>query len=524
MTTLQSWLRTTIIDPALHILGYGVGFVSVLVAGTATVRALVQASNIALPNEIPDPGSLTEMYRRGYIDGGTASSLMLRHGYDADTTKSLLALSQNLLSVPDLLNLRYKGVISDAAYASYAAQLGVSAEQSAQYLKVFEQRLDVLTVMSAWRRGFFTEGGQPDYFQDLAAQGWTPDRIDLLKKATSFIPPPTDVIRFLMRDVFIPEFVTTYGMAQEYPTDADAYFAKIGIDHDTALLYWEAHWELPSISQGYELYQRGQIKEDDLRRLLRAQGVEPYWRDPLIAISYNPITRVDIRRLHLYGTVKTEDLPGLYKQIGYSPANAQLLADFTVTYNAAHPASDTVAAAKVPAQYHGITESVVVDSYIEGILSKDEATAYLADINIPGPVASFILAHADYKVHQQELKDEIEIIKDSYLAGQGTLQQALSALGGLGLDDAAQAKAIAGIMRARRAQKSLPTKAELLKLYGAKVITARQYVNELRNLGYADTYIGWYLQEGGMSADEAAQTLTLEQEFGTLTAYEPPAQ
>ena len=82
---------------------------------------------------------------------------------------------------------------------------------------------------------------------------------------------------------------------------------------------------LPSIGQGFEMLHRRVIEDADLDLLLRALDVMPFWREKLKDISYNPLTRVDVRRMHRIGVLEEEGVFNAYLDVGYNEENAQLM-------------------------------------------------------------------------------------------------------------------------------------------------------------------------------------------------------
>src|SRR5262249_46554956 len=156
-----------------------------------------------------------------------------------------------------------------------------------------------------------------------------------------------------------------------------------------------AHWELPSLSQAYEMYHRVSsspganpgdpvnlsdgstvyrgLSSDDLRRLQRAQGVEPFWRDKQLAITFNPLTRVDIRRMHKTGVLADAELEAQYLNLGYSLDNAVRLAQFTINLNKQEVATD------IEPWRSGIRGHVVT-AFEQGVLSADIAKQSLSNL------------------------------------------------------------------------------------------------------------------------------------------------
>lgn len=273
-------------------------------------------------------------------------------------------------------------------------------------------------VMAAFWRGAITEQQRDDY---LAALGFDDAERKAIVTAMANIPNVSDVLRFLVRDVFIPEFVEAFGMDKEYPQDADVWAAKLGIPHEVMQMHWRAHWELPSVSQGYEMFQRSKIDETALRRLLRAQGVEPYWRDPLIAISYQPLPRVQLRQMDSVGAITDAQLLRGYLDLGYSPEQAQMQFDFTKKYNS------RVRKKELADLTDGL-KSRVVSAVMNATLTETEGTQLLKEIGYAEEEITAFLAEARLLRQEAISKKVADLIGKLYVEGHRTEAEARTAL------------------------------------------------------------------------------------------------
>ena len=175
-------------------------------------------------------------------------------------------------------------------------------------------RLDPGEVITAWRRD---PAAYNKYFSDLVDQGWSPERIDALKYITEIIPGVQDLVRMSVREAFSPEIAEKLGQYHDPPTLVYPWAEKLGLSKEWVDRYWAAHWELPSAGQGFELLHRGIITEDELKMLLRALDVMPYWRDKLVQVSWNIPTRVDVRRFWDMRTIDEARLREIYTGLGY---------------------------------------------------------------------------------------------------------------------------------------------------------------------------------------------------------------
>jgi len=175
-------------------------------------------------------------------------------------------------------------------------------------------RMDPGSIITAWRRD---KGKYAFLLDDLDEQGWSETKIEALKFLTEIIPGVSDLIRMSVREAFSPEIAEKFGQYQDPPVAVYPWAEKLGLSKEWVNRYWAAHWELPSAGQGFELLHRGIIDDDTLNMLLRALDVMPYWREKLIAMSWEMPTRVDVRRFWEYGTIDEKRLREVYTAIGY---------------------------------------------------------------------------------------------------------------------------------------------------------------------------------------------------------------
>jgi len=220
-----------------------------------------QMTFLLAPNRIPTEADLIEMRWRNIIDRDTYIHTMRRHGFDADKAERIYTSSENLLTATELVSAKWRGIIT------------------------------------------------PDeFYQHMEKRRFTKDLADKFVKISEFIPSPTDMIRFAVREVFTPAIVEKYKMDEDFPKEFVAWFEKVGGTEEMAKFFWRAHWELPSVTQGYEMLHRGIINMDDLKTLMRTLDINPFWRDKLIEISYLPFTRVDVRRMFRFGVLDYEEV------------------------------------------------------------------------------------------------------------------------------------------------------------------------------------------------------------------------
>jgi hypothetical protein len=228
-------------------------------------------------------------------------------------------------AIPDigtLVNMYNQGMLSDADYENLGKSQGFSPEWTHMFSESLKQYLTGYEYVTAYRRGVIDEQTLNERLQTLRVDAF---ERSILMKITEYFPTPADLVTFAVREVYSPDIVERFGQKQDLPDKFIEEAAKAGLNAEQATNYWAAHWDLPSISQGFEMFHRGVIEEKDLDTLLRALDVMPFWRESLKKIAYNPLTRVDVRRMYSVGVIDREGVKRSYLDIGYDEEKAELM-------------------------------------------------------------------------------------------------------------------------------------------------------------------------------------------------------
>jgi len=183
------------------------------------------------------------------------------------------------------------------------------------------------------------------------------------------------------------------------PTSFAENAAKIGLSDEWSRNYWAAHWTLPSIMQGFTMMHRRVISQADLQMLLKAQDIMPFWRDKLVDISFNPLTRVDVRRMHDTGVLNRRQVFDAYLDVGFNQENAERMTEFTIRYNA-----DDIEGSG--GKLKELTRSVIQSAYKKGVISHVDALARLQELGYGIPDSQLLLDLLDYEEQLDLLPDE----------------------------------------------------------------------------------------------------------------------
>ena len=463
--------------------------------------------------------------------------------YSQNITKLLMEdVRPTSLQSPDILKAFIRKTLSEDKTHELLGKLGFEDDLIRLLKSNSTILLDVNEVKNLFLRGLIDE---TIHDTKLSKLGFRDDDIEHFKHLYFATPPANDLIRMAVREVFTPQTVQTYGMNQDFPDDFAKYGKEVGLDEKWSRAYWAAHWELPSPTMGFEMFHRGIINDAQVKDLLKSLDVMPYWRDKLVQLSYNPVTRVDVRRLYQTGVITIGDVEKRYRDIGYSPTDAKLLARWTEIDSS--PENDTTEQeikalsksvietaykkgvisveqakqsfrdlgykdsdveiiiaiadlAKISAEDKDLSlaqeekaHKYIVDAYKRRTISNDEARAQLLDLGISSNDIDIELSFADYEYQLSVKTSIVNKIQDMFLSNtidDVELTTYLS-INGFNIKEINQILDELIVLKTLRDRK--PTKADFDKFLAAGVIGQEEYVYELRGLGFADKYIEMYI-------------------------------
>jgi len=365
-----------------------------------------------------------------------------------DPAPIVLAGAFGLLLLMMLINYGFQ--ISTQTFVTPMALPYLQATQA----RVGAELLTIGVVQEALNRGFIDEATADDH---LSRMGYSGSAKKALLELRNLLPGPSDLIHMAVREVFNPKLREELTLDAEFPDAFLPWARKLGYSEEWARNYWADHWDLPSPSQGYEMLHRGEIEMPQLVDLIKALDYAPVWRDKLINIAYNPITRVDLRRLYKNKIITEEEVFKGYKAQGYNDENARYLTDFTKQFYSPDDKSQLDDMADLAA-------STFRTAYRRHVISRDEALDKIVDAGYTEEVADFLLAIDDAQLALNPTTESgvavrdltVPIIRTAYAEkfwDRARAQQELEALGYLAweadlllqLEDLAQQRELAGL-------------------------------------------------------------------------------
>lgn len=231
------------------IVGFAVGQAAAD-ATRPTFELIRQESWHGNPNRVISPQTLAMLVAHGIADFNSAAEHAQREGYDA---QSFRAMVEGQLEPPPLGS-----------------------------------------ALEALRRELITE---PQYRHALTKAGIETQYHDAMVTLRQALPSPSELILMAVREVFDPAQRSALDLDAEYPEALTEQGARLGFSLSTMRNIWAAHWQLPSYSQGVEMFFRGEIGLQQFTGLLKALDYAPTWRGPLLEIARRIPTVPDFTRM-----------------------------------------------------------------------------------------------------------------------------------------------------------------------------------------------------------------------------------
>jgi hypothetical protein len=466
------------------------------------VKRLIEASV-----RLPDRADLDRLLFAGRIKESEYKTHLKHAGYD-DQTANLLASWPWQPAPLDLLRRAvHFGVMDPAQAANKAKHGGMNPEDARTFSDVLYDPLPLDALTDLYRREVIDKS---KVIEEFKKHGFAAGDATALEGLAWQLPGIGDLIRLAVREAFTPDVIAKFGHDQELPPDAVTWGKKIGLAEEWVKRYWYAHWVLPDATQGYEMLHRTkrasanvpglenlklpqkvdtQLSEDDLKLLLKVLDISPFWRDRFVAMSYQPIERVDIRRAYQAGIVDETEVYLTYRDLGYDDRASKIMTAWThEEYTPRH--LDLIRDKVADALERGSMDAKTAKSILTGTCKFRAATAdFLIELSLFN--------------RQKALKElSTTVIKDLLEKGAITESEARDRLAALryGPDEInlilaewAIKKSGNAATAARKDKK--PTLADLRGFLKAGIIDYATFMDEVSGLGYKDEYVYWYTAE-----------------------------
>ena len=413
---------------------------------------------------------------------GQVRHIMTRVDYEANEEEPL-----NLVNPETVITGIIKRYLDAKTGDGILDKLGISLEARTALIAAIKKLPGESVLIENYYRENITA---KELMTELSRLGYDTDSQDMISNILDVIPPVQDIIRMAVREAFTPELVQKFGYMDDFPKEFEKEGKKHGYTKDWLMKYWVAHWILPSPQMVFEMLHRGLIDDETVDVYLRAADYPPYWRKAMKGISYQPLTRVDVRRMYRIGTF--DDIQGMtaddavikaYKDLGYSDYNAKLMLKFTKEYEGD--------------ENKKLTEAKITKLFRLQMITESKARELLRKLNYRDEYIDFIIDLVEYEQEDAILDALLNNLHDLYILGRYSkveVRAELAKEATLPVDTNILFK----IWDYEKASiKKLPTRADVIRWVKLGVISVKEGETRLYELGYSDKDAKNYLKEIG---------------------------
>lgn len=435
------------------------------------------------------------------------------------------------MSLEQLLYCYYSGIITKDDWNKLASKFRVKGDNLRPLMDVTYAKFDLGIIINNYNRGSWDKNETISRIRKFTGC-YEEHAVDILDNSR-FLPPPGDLLRFAVRDVYDKDAIARLGLDQEYDLIKDIIpwakaqgigEATIHDGHDKPITrdilkdYWLAHWQLMSPTQGYEalhmlrpsrMGRYASIVPDlkpfdfgELNYLLKANDYVPEQRKWLAAISYGHFQKRDLRNIYNEDLISDDELKEQLLDTGLIPDDANVLAQWYKETKDKKKKDDKLKEAK---QKYGKVYSELLKAYEIGSISRAEAIErgiyYIPDEElVTGDINAI-----DIRINSTRVKYFVKMVKDEFFLGLYTPQEAYVQLVAGGLTDLRSNQYVIlwqrQLSRPRRLA-SVNTVVDWLKRGIIGFDDARSRLNNL-GLSNADTLL--YLESANMDIQKAIQ-------------------
>ena len=433
-----------VIGPALLGVGF---FLFSFLGGTGPVaRTIDFSSNRLIPNQIADPSLLTEMRWRRIIEEEEYKESMSKHGFNDIRTDNIFNSQQTLLGISELITAFRRKVIEGDEFFRGMKRLKVPEETTSKFLKI-----------------------------------------------TEFRPGPTDLVRFAVREAFTPEIVEKFELDADFPEEVLPRAGEVGIREEDMKLFWRAHWELPSIGLGTEMFHRLarvedpniKVSEEDFDLLLRTRDVMTFWRDRIKAVAFTLPTRIDIRRMFRDTHINEEEMFELYRQRGYNKLNAGRMTALAKSF--------------YKDEDRQLSRALITKAFKVGERERKDAVESMQGLGFSEEDAELIIKLEEISQSDKELDDKIDTFQTLFIEGIIVEAEFAKQLDELNLSANRKRLLITQSLDKKAKRIRLPTKGDIQAFLQKQIITKEVGLDMLREIGTREIDLGRYLQLWGVA-------------------------
>lgn len=391
---------------------------------------------------------------------------------------------------------------AETAVNAWLDRLGIPEEQQLYLKGVMRQFPSVIETLTLLNRKVITTS---QAYTILQTHGFTEADADKILELRFYYPSPTDWASLAGREAFEEDQIATFGLDSGFDKIDPATYERAGMTRETARWLWVAHWTNVSPQQFFEMIHRkardgqgGTWTVDDIPAYVRLADINPTFGQGLEDISYNPYTRVDVRRMFQDGILEEADLKEAYMDLGYDDDKAKKMADWTKAYAERNQRS--------------LTRTQIEQMFNLRQIDRIQLAIMLELIGYSEEQAESISLLAEGKREEKRLRSFIRRAEYEYKRQLKTSIEVSRTL----IDEDIEPAQIGGLLQEwdneAVYEQALPSKEDLFNWLAGPDFSQEQFRDGMRALRYTDENIDLYLQDQGARLSKTDILRLMDQE------------
>ena len=418
-----------------------------------------------------------ELYKRGLITLTVLRLYANKLGFNTSETDNLVNLYKKYLSLSDYIQLNYRGVIDNKSLLSYANKEGYNELEMNNLKELYKKYLSLTDYIQLNRRELITDESLTDYSNKL---GFTDIELKNQGKLTEYYPSTSDLVSFAVREAFeSDEKLFIHGL-NAIPKPFSEYGKKIGLDESWIKKFWHSHWRLLGVDQILEAFHRGFIQRNVLLDYLRRLDYTERDRETILSMSYNLLTRVDVRRIFQNGLMSSQEVFDYYGTLGFSEKDKTLM---------------TSLAKQVRFIDMKDLRKLYIDEFEAGLSTESEVKENLRSTGLDVDEITLYLGVSD-KVRELEFTTELKNqLTQRFYEGIIDFDELVVQLRELGVSNRELRRIEKNAVLFDFRKTKLPTIAELKRYLKKDIINLVKFVYYALRIGYSSEHIGFILTD-----------------------------
>jgi len=212
--------------------------------------------------------------------------------------------------------------------------------------------------------------------------------------------------------------------------------------------------------------------------------------------EYKELTRSVVIQAFVKGILDKAEATTRLMGIGYEQVDIDIMLEL---------ASWTKELSETPdyeTEYAKDVKSIIEKAYSRRLLSHTEAVNSLTDLGYGDTEAEYLLSSVDFWYGFESLNSELKAVGDAYVSRAYNRTDTVSALGTLGVPSNMQDQVLGDLDTERKHRSRRLTEAQYRRALGQELLTADEYAEAMRGLGYSDSDV-WLLVNMAAGSESA---------------------